>query len=776
MALIQYKEFPKVGLGFTLKTQSISPSGLLAILRMAKDYGLFRLSKDGGKTFSEWKVLSDEVLTSVGKITETFDLVLDFVDKPFQKSRGVVFKTGEQSNVIYNKTIFKTFFDSDNQYVMTWAVNVLEKLFESGIVPLYVSRKNEDDYNSFFLAISHYFAFIVIYSRQFRQLENSDLLMKEFIEGWGLVYENIDTFEQRQYLFNNWIQEFYKRGTSQVVETGGTIEGELRRLVGYEKPNEFLFAVLSPQDVGWCVGWSSPTWYGTETVNAVSKGWDFGPDYAGDSFSDLITFDNEQIEMEASGAEVENSIYSEYPWKIYTNEDIPSDSSQSYFIGVGPLKDYPIIGDVKRKFVDNMYVFQPVGSGRAGISTEEDTSKAIEVYPGMNYEVTVWVKALNVGSQNIEFGVKCYDANFNLINQVRITDWRETNSFFTGDQYQSPCKVPGIYYRLRGIIYNLEAVKDESLYLNFENGRPLRFMGGVSYMAPYIVQNRDMVSADIQIAGITLKPLDLPFSQGYLGQKNVIAMYAQIRSARTKSDIESFIKQYLVSYKNIVSYTWLDWVVRNSFFLTFYVTQELDGKPVENAEVTLNNGFKSYTDDKGYVRFEIQKDTNISWTILAKGISEKGSVTMTKDTTVNVVMNLPLDVDIEIVQPTWGTAKVEGSRLPRTEITLTATPNEGYTFIKWNIVTDEVEDTRNPTTYWIGDHPLYIQAIFERNSGLTFEPQNIVIPAEGGVGHVTVTASKGWEIDPPVEDWLKIEPMSGGEGETDIRIEIDQEG
>mgnify|MGYP000509377996 CR=1 FL=1 len=104
MALIQYKEFPKVGLGFTLKTQSISPNGLLAILRMAKGYGLFRLSKDGGKTFSEWKVLSDEVLTSVGKITETFDLVLDFVDKPFQKSRGAVVKTGDRKSTRLNSS------------------------------------------------------------------------------------------------------------------------------------------------------------------------------------------------------------------------------------------------------------------------------------------------------------------------------------------------------------------------------------------------------------------------------------------------------------------------------------------------------------------------------------------------------------------------------------------------------------------------------------------------------------------------------------------------
>lgn len=64
--------------------------------------------------------------------------------------------------------------------------------------------------------------------------------MKEFIEGWGLVYENITTLDQRKYLFKNWLDQFRKRGTPAITETGGVVDGELRRLVGYTKPNEFI--------------------------------------------------------------------------------------------------------------------------------------------------------------------------------------------------------------------------------------------------------------------------------------------------------------------------------------------------------------------------------------------------------------------------------------------------------------------------------------------------------------------------------------------------------
>ena len=51
----------------------------------------------------------------------------------------------------------------------------------------------------------------------------------------------------------------------------------------------------------------------------------------------------------------------------------------------------------------------------------------------------------------------------------------------------------------------------------------------------------------------------------------------------------------------------------------------------------------------------------IRYTITAKGITQTGEVTMDKDKTLDITMNLPLDVNIEIVEPGWGTATDEGS-------------------------------------------------------------------------------------------------------------------
>ena len=668
MALVEYKNFEGVGSGFTVRTQAIPPAGLLPVLRAARQgsYNVFRYSTDGGGSWTSWLPFSLANRNQMGRLTDRCELVVDYVTEPLTES-GDPYDEPIVTTV-YDKTMFKSFFNSNDPRVFSWSVNVLEKLFEPGIIPLYITRDNQDDYNTLFFAITQFFAFIVIYARYYREFESSEVLMREFIEGWGLVYENVNLLEQRRYLFLNWINEFKNRGRAAIADTGGTIDGELRRLVGYIKPSEFIFAIFAPQNTGWCLGWSSPTWRGTWTVDAVCKGYDYGIDYVGDESEQLIAFGQESVQIGQAGGAANNTIITDLAWRIGVGGTIAGDIVNPRSVGVGPLTNYPIIGDVRREFMDNMFVLHPSGAGRAGISTEEDTSKVVEVYFGLDYEITVWVKAASVGLQNIEFGVKCYDGDMQLINQVRLTDLRQSNSFFTGDRYQNPCKVPGVYYRLRGVIYNINESMpedgDERLYLNFENGRPLRFGGEVKYMAPYIVQDRSVPVADIYIAGVTIKPLNLPFTQvsekeladngagrrkielvgtqGWLGQKNIIGLYSTINSARTKKDIEDFIERYLIGWKNTIAFRWLDYVVRNSFFLTFWVVTDL-GVGIADAVVTVGigvgDGFTVITDSEGYARLEVAKsDLPYQYSVESGGTTTTGTVLVQRDTDVQVVI------------------------------------------------------------------------------------------------------------------------------------------
>lgn len=809
MASFVLAEFPSVGFGFTIRTQSIPLAGLVCVMRMARtDSGsLFRYSLDGGLTYTGWFTVNDESLKACLGMKGTFEVVLDYVTDPKKTpstdritfGRGTLVMSSDGNSVynnivsdsawditigsdssesvepvvdsmtasnseVYDNTIFKNFFDANDLEVIGWAWNVLEKMYIYGVVPTYISRENADDFNSLFLSITHIFAIIVVYARRYEKIENSELLMRTFLEQWGIVYETISTQEERTNIFNDWISEFSKRGTSQIVGEG-VPNRELRRLLGYSKPSEFLFSVLEPCNVGWCVGYSSPMWYGTESVNAVSKGWDYGLDWL-------------------RGSEMR---------------------------GVGSMQNYPVVGSLSRIATVDGYVFQ-TGSGRCGLYST-DKSKAVEVYSGMDYEVTVWIKTLSDGAQNIDFGVNCFDANGGVLKQTSLTDLRISNSFFDKDADHNPCLVPNVWYRLRGIIYNVLADRDQDMYLNFKGGRPLKFANGTAYLAPYIIQDGQS-SVTMQIGGVTVKPLNLfpkhqtynvsigdsvptlmggypvqehswkngagndmvttisPIGQGFLGSKDVVAIYSQINSSRTKTDIESFIRKYLLSYKDVFWGAWLDYIRRSSYYLTFAVTKIIDGLPIDGAIITLDNGLSGVTDEEGYFRFEIETGTTINWSVFKKDILETGTVQMTDDRLVEVSLNLPVDVNVSIYQDGWGTVNVGGSLVPGTSITLTAVGAEGFTFKSWEVNYEEF--TVNPLSYSVTGYvdPIDVLAIFERSGEFTFAPHRVEIPYDGGTATVKVIASKKWALDAVGADWLNVSPQSGGAGTTEIIIEV----
>mgnify|MGYP003300215297 CR=1 FL=1 len=558
------------GTGYKIESEVIPLAGLIPILLENRvDGGRFRFQKFGER-ISPW--YSIENLDNILALSNVNDVTgsVEYISQPINGGERLL------SHKIYDSTLYHTFFTSNDIEVLAWSINVLEKIYDPGILPLFIKRTNSYDFSSLFTSISQFFAFIVIYARQYRKLDSVSILLKAFLDSLGLTYDTIDTPEEMEYAFANWRNGFIKRGTRQIADTG-IVNGELRRLVGYDRPSEFLFAPLSSENIGWCIGSSSPMWYGTELVNAVSKGFDYGR-------SDAIGF------FDIIGTMRVGSTF------IVGGELSYLDGRS----GVRDLADYPIIGTVVREkdTVDGTYNFKLEGNGVSGIYTES-IDKAMEVFSGISYEVIVWVKALNGNNQALDFGLNCFDEDGNVIQQVGVGGVN-TNSFMIGQQYQSPCKVNGVWYQLRGIIYG-KGREIDGLYLNFENGRPLLFDDRTRYVSPYIIQNRAISNSDVIIGGMTFKPLNLfpkiqtynlsagesvpsivgeedivyrydwvngsgdemttlisQVGQGYLGNKNVIAFYSEVNSTMTTTEIEEFIKNYLVGYKDVVECAWLD--------------------------------------------------------------------------------------------------------------------------------------------------------------------------------------------------------------------------
>ena len=65
------------------------------------------------------------------------------------------------SQEIYNKTVFKRFFEENDPAVMEWAENVLEKVSSPGILPTFI-KKDGEDFKAYWETVCHIFALVVL--------------------------------------------------------------------------------------------------------------------------------------------------------------------------------------------------------------------------------------------------------------------------------------------------------------------------------------------------------------------------------------------------------------------------------------------------------------------------------------------------------------------------------------------------------------------------------------------------------------------------------------
>lgn len=418
------------------------------------------------------------------------------------------------SQEIYNKTVFKRFFEKNDSRVLAWAENVFDKVANPGILPLFI-KKDSEDFESYWKSVCHLFALVVLYSRQFNEIDTNKILFELFIENRGLVTDGVDSSEQMQYLFENYVEEYRKRGRLDIVAKEGVILGELLRLIQYKDTNEFIFALLMARDTGWTMGYSSPTWNRTDTVLNITKAYEKSV-----SVKDL----------------------SKYPLLNSTGINIVEDR------------------DNEGNLIQAMTF---VGNSRVGISSEEDMSKLIVISENLPYQISFKIKISDTSSdQQIKFGVQVYDELKRPMSCIEAyTDPNlggksiETNNFVKND---GNLMIPqaNIYYECRATISKVNRSFSEEVQLNFLNGRGLKFQEGARYLSLELVQDRTNVEkalSNIFIYDIKIKPVYLPFYQGFLGEKNIIASFFENNSLTSNDEIKRFTETYLIACKNVLS-------------------------------------------------------------------------------------------------------------------------------------------------------------------------------------------------------------------------------
>lgn len=406
------------------------------------------------------------------------------------------------SQEIYNKTVFKRFFEENDPAVMEWAENVLEKVSSPGILPTFI-KKDGEDFKAYWETVCHIFALVVLYAKQYNEIDTNKILFELFIENRGLVTDEVDTLEQMQYLFDNYVKEYRKRGTLDIVNKEGTILGELLRLIWYKSEEEFIFALLMSRDTGWTMGYSSPTWNRTDTVLNVTKGYETTTNVTDLNAYPLVN-----------------------PTGVVMVGDVDNDGN--------PIKAMTF-----------------VGNSLVGISSAEDKSKLLPVSENMTYQISFKVKTSSVNNQNLKFGVEVYGKGKQVMTCKESYGEAESISFVSNDGALS-LLFAGVYYECRGILSRKDRAYASPVALNFPNGRGLQMKEGTSYLSLFLTQDRSAASNNVYIYDIKIKPIFLPFYQGNLGEKDVIAAYYKNNSLVSDTGIKDFSEEYLLSYKNVL--------------------------------------------------------------------------------------------------------------------------------------------------------------------------------------------------------------------------------
>lgn len=247
---------------------------------------LFRYSTNG-ITFTEWTPLTLPNITSI--TFQPKDIIV--IELSYEKNTSNPSVTVSEvqfteslgslvtSDTYFNNSIFAEFFKSTDLEVLKWYINVVEKIYNKGLIANYIERLDDSEsvesFLDFWKAIAKYFSFLVIYARKYQKFYEVESLLQEYLEERGLKTSIHNSIVELQYLMENYYKQVFNRGTNHIVDDkfwkGDIIDGELLRLINYIKEDEFLFNLHKNEYFGWNLGNSSPLYRGLYLNDSLQK-------------------------------------------------------------------------------------------------------------------------------------------------------------------------------------------------------------------------------------------------------------------------------------------------------------------------------------------------------------------------------------------------------------------------------------------------------------------------------------------------------------------------
>jgi len=321
------------------------------------------------------------------------------------------------------------------------------------------------------------------------------------------------------YIYSNYILEIAKRGTKEVYGRGEEVDGEVLRLLDLVDTDEFLFAFTTRNELGWCIGQSSPLYTGADNVVNLIKGYEFGEDIEDLDVYPLVNED--YINLVDGKMEISNLPDGEIAG-IGTSSGVSSGGEGNYYYGDG-------IG------VDLIY-------------PEELSEEALVIDPSLDYEISFKVEKTGLLIEDLSFGVALFDKNGESVLPVRITDGEEDDRFFSVKKLNKANQE----YWIRGVLhaYNTELISGDVLNIGF--GQGLRSRSDAVYLVPIILveNNTGMTLPEVvRIRDVKIRPAKLWFSRGTLSARNYIVGFLKNRNVEyNNQQVERIIDEELIPY------------------------------------------------------------------------------------------------------------------------------------------------------------------------------------------------------------------------------------
>ena len=468
----------------------------------------FKYSNDG-VVYSEWKELNSYELQALEIVNNRiFDIQVRYTRQGMDSS-GLLKFIGItiQAKYIeivnppsYQSSFLSQFFDFNDPKVLKWAINVLKKVYEPGIVPSFIERT--DDFVVFWGIVTHWFAIQVHYARQYENLGSNSTLLREYLNQRGLITNSGLTVDQMANMLERIFEIFRKRGSLTGVMG---LDSEFRKILEFVIGNEFIFCNSEKQKISWFMNQSSPVYRGNRLLTNSVKGYDF--------------FDVTDI--------------SKYPVTGGVSLSSDDDDGGSYLI-------------VELDSVE-----------QRGLSEVGNIDKCILVDSRLDYEIFVKFEIPSGSTvDGFLFGVRGYNNFEDPMQEVDIVSVSGDGDEFisAGDNVV----LGEMEYALRGCLYgyNQEGIVGNYSKLSVYKGRNLIMPIATKSIIPYLLFTG---SGEVWVKSVQVRPMMTKFSLGFVGLNSLALFWGQNNSGSlSELELTRRVDTYLIPAETKFIPIWAD--------------------------------------------------------------------------------------------------------------------------------------------------------------------------------------------------------------------------